>query len=46
MKLKLGYFGHVKRHDTIEKTVLEGKIEGKRSRGKPRRAWADDVSIG
>ena len=44
MKLKLSYFGHVKRHDTIEKTVLEGKMEGKRSRGKPRRAWADDVS--
>ena len=44
VKLKLSYFGHVKRHDTIEKTVLEGKLEGKRSRGKPRRGWADDIS--
>ena len=34
MKLKLSYFGHIKRHDTIEKTVLEGKIEGKTITGK------------
>ena len=42
-KQKLSYFGHVKRHDTLEKAILEGKVEGKRKRGKPRRRWADDI---
>ena len=42
-KQKLSYFGHVKRHDTLEKTILEGKVEGKRKRGKPRKRWADDI---
>ena len=44
-KLKMSYFGHIKRHDSLEKTILEGKLEGKRKRGKPRRAWTDDIRI-
>ena len=42
-KLKMSFFGHIKRHDTLEKTILEGKLEGKRKRGKPRRVWTDDI---
>ena len=37
----MSFFGHIKRHDTLEKTILEGKLEGKR--GKPRRVWTDDI---
>ena len=40
---KLKYFGHIKRHDNLEKTVLEGYIMGKRKRGRPRRRWLQDI---
>ena len=40
---KLKYFGHIKRHDSIEKTILEGHMPGSRSRGRPRRRWSDDI---
>ena len=39
----MSLFGHIKRHDRLEKTILEGKLEGKRKRGKPRRVWTDDI---
>ena len=42
-KQKLSYFGHIKRHSTLEKTILEGRIEGRRKRGRPRRRWVDDI---
>ena len=42
-KRKLCYFGHIKRHDTLEKHVLEAKLEGKRRRGRPTRRWTDDI---
>ena len=35
------WIGHVLRHDCLLKTVLEGKMEGKRTRGKPRRKMLD-----
>ena len=40
---KLKYFGHIKRHDTLEKHILEAKIEGKRGRGRPTRRWEQDI---
>ena len=43
-KQKLTYFGHVKRHDSLERQIMEGAMEGKRERGRPRRRWAQDVS--
>ena len=36
-KQKLSYFGHIKRHNTLEKLFLEGTCEGRRGRGRPRR---------
>ena len=42
-KDKLTYFGHVIRHESIQKTVLTGKAEGRRGRGRPRRKWTDDI---
>ena len=36
---QLKYFGHVTRHDGLEKTLMQGMVAGKTSRGKPRRRW-------
>ena len=40
---KLRYFGHVKRQNGFLKMTMEGKLEGRRSRGKRRTSWADNV---
>ena len=39
----LSYFGHIKRHNTLEKLFLEGTCEGRRGRGRPRRRWTQDI---
>ena len=39
---KLSYFGHIKRHNTLEKLFLEGTCEGRRGRGRPRRRCTQD----
>ena len=45
LKLKLQYFGHVmQRADSLEKTLMLGKIEGMRRRGKQRIKWLDDIT--
>ncbi|GFR94770.1 UDP-glucuronosyltransferase 2A1-like [Elysia marginata] len=41
---KIKYFGHIKRHTSFLKDVLEGKIEGSRPRGRQRRQWVDDIA--
>ena len=53
LKLKLQYFGHLmRRADSFEKTLMLGKIEGRRRRGRQRMRWLDgitdtmDVSLG
>ena len=40
---KLKYYGHVIRHQGIQKGAPTGKIEGRRSRGRQRKTWIDDV---
>ena len=45
MKLKLQYFGHLmRRADSLEKTLMLGKIEGKRRRGRQRMKWLDGIT--
>ena len=45
LKLKLQYFGHLmQRADSFEKTLMLGKIEGKRRRGQQRRRWLDGIT--
>ena len=44
LKLKLQYLGHlVRRADSLEKTLMLGKIEGRRSRGQHRMRWLDGI---
>ena len=45
LKLKLRYFGHlIQRPDSFEKTLMLGKIEGRRRRGQQRMRWLDDIT--
>ena len=45
LKLKLQYFGHlIRRADSLEKTLMLGKIEGRRRRGRQRRRWLDGIT--
>ena len=44
LKLKLQYFGHLMlRADSLEKTLMVGKIEGRRRRGQQRMRWSDGI---
>ena len=45
LKLKLQYFGHLmQRVDSLEKTLMLGKIEGRRRRGQQRMRWLDGIT--
>ena len=45
LKLKLQYFGHMmQRADSFEKTLMPGKIEGRRRRGRWRMRWLDGIT--
>ena len=45
LKLKLQYFGHlIRRADSVEKTLMLGKIEGRRIRGQQRMRWLDGIT--
>ena len=45
LKLKLQYFGHLmRRADSFEKTLMLGKIEGRRRRGQQRMKWLDGIT--
>ena len=45
LMLKLQYFGHLmRRTDSIEKTLMLGKIEGRRRRGRQRMRWLDSIT--
>ena len=45
LKLKLQYFGHLmRRADSLEKTLMPGKIDGRRRRGRQRMRWLDGIT--
>ena len=45
LKLKLQYLGHlIQRADSLEKTLMLGKIEGRRRRGRQRMRWLDGIT--
>ena len=44
LKLKLQSFGHLIRADLLEKTLILGKIEGRRRRGQQRMRWLDGIT--
>ena len=45
LKLKLQYFGHlIRRADSLEKTLMLGKIEGRKRRGRQRMRWLDGIT--
>ena len=45
LKLKLQYFGHLmRRADSFEKTLMLGKVEGRRKRGQQRMGWLDGIT--
>ena len=45
LKLKLQFFGHLmRRANSLEKTLMLGKIEGKRRRGQQKMRWLDDIT--
>ena len=45
LKLKLQYFGHlIQRADSLEKTLMLGKVGGKRRRGRQRMRWLDGIT--
>ena len=45
LKLKLQYFGHLRRRaDSLDKTLMLGKIEGRRKRGQQRVRWLDSIN--
>ena len=45
LKLKLQYFGHLmRRTDSLEKTLMLGKMEGRRKRGRQRIRWLDGIT--
>ena len=45
LKLKLQYFGHlIQRVDSLKKTLMPGKIEGRRRRGRQRMRWLDGIT--
>ena len=45
LKLKLQYFGHLmQRSDSLEKTLMLGKIEGKRGKGQQSMTWLDGIT--
>ena len=45
LKLKLQYFGHLMRRvDSLEKTLMLGKVEGRRRRGQQKMRWLDGIT--
>ena len=42
-KMKMKHFGHIIRHNSLEKTIIQGITAGNRGRGRPARTWERDI---
>ena len=42
--LKLKYFGHIERHETLQRHILEARIDERREKGRPTRRWEQDIN--
>ena len=40
---KAKFYGHVRRHDSLQRVIFKGKVEGKRGRGRKRTSWTDNI---
>ncbi|GFR91494.1 endonuclease-reverse transcriptase [Elysia marginata] len=40
---QLAYYGHIRRHQSLQKSIMEGKINGKRQRGRKRKSWLGNI---
>ena len=40
---QIRYYGHIRRHESLQKKILEGKIDGKRGRGRRRNCWTMNI---
>ena len=45
MTRKLQYFGHITRKNSLQQLLLDGKVDGKRQRRRPRRMWMGDIKV-
>ena len=43
MRRKMTKFGHITRHDSMSKTIIQGYVEGNRKRGIPKKNWLNDI---
>jgi len=43
MKRKMKFFGHAMRHESFEKSIIQGAVEARRRRGRPQREWMEDI---
>ena len=39
------YYGHISRHNSLANTIIQGKVEGARSRGRPKKDWMSNITL-
>ena len=42
---KMSYYGHICRHNILANTIMQGKVEGARSRGRPKKDWMSNITL-
>ena len=44
IRRRLGFYGHIRRHETLQKMTMEGMVEGTRGRGRKRTTWTGNIT--
>ena len=42
---KMSYYGHICRHNSLANTIMQGQVEGARSRGRPKKDWMSNITL-